>query len=89
MEIKIITITFEICETPNTEMVEQDFDNKYGILKENIEVTNHMAIKAYYPLYLIRRFAYALILAAFHDYPLCQLWLIAFVIIFPVFLLIL
>lgn len=84
MEIKVITVTFRICETPNVEMRKPCFDKKFGIVRENIEVENPISIRAYYPLYLVRRFLYAFILAALHEYPKLQLWLITFAVIFPV-----
>jgi hypothetical protein len=64
--------------------MDKRFKKKYGIIIETIDVNSSIVKKAYYPLYLIRRLGYAVILSIFHRYPMLQVLLIIFVIILPV-----
>ena len=81
----IIFIIFIISETPNEEITNPKFTNAYGIIVEKIDITKPIIVKAFYPLYLIRRFIYAILLVCMHSYPIYQLVIIIFCLIIPVF----
>lgn len=56
-------------------MEKDEFKEKFGTIVEEIEFANSFWCKAYYPIFLFRRFAFALILVSLIDYPIVQLYL--------------
>lgn len=60
------------------------FAKTFGIIEENIDIDSSTVAKAYYPLYLIRRLAFAAVLTVFYEYPMRQLEITIGVVVLPV-----
>lgn len=73
-----------LTERNNEEAEDEEFKESYGTIFEDIEYTGSTWCKYYYPLFLFRRFVYAILLVSLNDYPIVQLALSLFVVILPV-----
>ena len=61
------------------------FKHYYGSVLDDIRIKNNeIGPRYYYPLYLLRRLYYALVLIALGDYPMVQLFIILFLLVIPV-----
>ena len=74
-------------ESPNESLVKLEFKDAYGTIIEGVNVTPGSYSQYYYPIYMIRRMIYAILLVALAEYPKVQLILIPLLLNYPVFLL--
>ena len=81
-----MVVTVRLIENSNIIIMTETFREKYGTIVEGLEVreTSSFWKKAFYPLFLIRRFAYALVLSVLMEYPRLQLVVSTFALIIPV-----
>ena len=80
-------ITLFLLEKPIPQLTEESFIEKYGTLIEGLNLTTKKRsywIKAYYPLFLIRRLMYSACLVSFMSYPKVQLFLCFLLLVVPV-----
>lgn len=79
-----MSFSINLIETSNDEMGEDEFKERFGTIVEEIDYERSFWCKAYYPLFLFRRFIYAIILVFLSDYPISQLYLSLVLTILPV-----
>ncbi len=78
-----LVISIRLIETPDETIALPEFKEAYGTIVEEV-TCDSAACKQYYPIYMIRRTAYAFILIALVDYPLVQIVLTPIVTVVPV-----
>ena len=66
-------VVFWLVETPDKFINSKKVKKKYGILIEDLKIKESFILIAYYPLYLIRRLAFLLILVFQLEMPIAQL----------------
>jgi len=66
-------VVFWIIETPDKFINSKKAKKKYGTLIEDLKIKKSFILIAYYPLYLIRRLAFLLILILQLEMPIAQL----------------
>jgi len=72
-------------EYPKEELCSDAFKDRYGTIIEEIEEGKYSK-RIFYPVYLIIRIIYVLILVTLLDYPILQLILSILFVLFPVIL---
>jgi len=74
-----IVKSFNLVEKPRRVLKTARFKETYGNIVEDLKVLKRgLWSRYYYPIYLIRRLFYAVVLIVLIDYPFIQLWLIIF-----------
>ena len=76
MGIVFIYVIFQLVELPDDVIIEPIFETRYGLISEGIPDKTYVIGMIYYPLYLIRRLAYVIILILLYKYPLIQIFAI-------------
>ena len=61
-------------------MKSDDFDNKYGMVTEDLSKKT-LYQKAYYPLFVFQRLLITGVLIMFYDYPFFQILVIFFLVV--------
>ena len=77
-----------LVETPDEEVEKDEFKESFGTLLEEMDLKKDFYCRYYYPLYMMRRIVYSLLLVIGDGYPMIQLIIIPPLLCFPVFLLI-
>jgi len=79
--------SFWLVERPLKVLRSKAFKERYGNIVEDLIVRKkHLVARYYYPIYLIRRIIYAVVLIVLYEYPKIQMGLIIFVTTGPMFL---
>lgn len=78
-----LIICIRLVETPNEDVAQAEFKDSYGSITDDVRIES-AACKQYYPIYMIRRIVYALILIALAEYPVIQLIIVPIVVVVPV-----
>jgi len=82
-----IVKSFHLVEKSSSVLETNEFKETYGNIVEDLKVKKgRLWPRYYYPIYLIRRLVYAVVLIVLIDYPFIQLWLIIFVTTIPILL---
>lgn len=74
--------SFYLIELPIDQLKTEEFKDKYGTIIEDVKIEPKPLF--FYPLYLLRRFAYALGLIILYEHPVIQLIVMIIVTILPV-----
>ena len=75
--------SFYWAELPLEELTAESFKKKYGTIIEDVKIESMTVF--FYPLFLLRRFVYALLLILLYEHPNVQLMALIIVTIIPVF----
>ena len=82
------SITIFLLERPASQLTQIEFTKHYGTLVEGLNLSGSRArtywIKAYYPLFLIRRLFYSSCLVALMSFPKVQLLFTFIFLVVPV-----
>jgi len=69
--------SFHWVEFPIKKLKSKYFKEAYGNIVEELKITKrNLLARYYYPIYILRRIFYAIILIVLIDYPYIQIWLI-------------
>ena len=63
---------------------EPEFVEPFGLLIEDLDDEKEFIPRFYYPIFLMRRLTYSIILVTLYDYPVIQLLLITGLLLIPV-----
>ena len=77
-------IAFVLAEKSDYDIVKSEFKEKYGVIIEGINIDLGIAYISYYALFFLRRLVYVIILVAFYDSFIWQIFLIITITIIPV-----